>query len=132
MFKIVLKYIGYFSAFTGAVGVVGGLAWGIATWVQNRNSEVDKTNDIVLRVEQQYKSLVYNDSVQIATLKSLSSDMTTIKQVTSAIDRSYIEHLKTDKRYDELIRYMDEIRTEIKKNGNNTYPIVLKQDNGTR
>jgi hypothetical protein len=124
MFKVVLKYIGYFSAFAGAIGVVGGMAWAVATWVQNRNTEVDSTKDIVLRVEQQYKSLVYNDSIQIATLKSLSTDLASVKQVTSAIDRSYVEHLKADKRYDELIKYMDEIRTELKKN--NSFPTVLR------
>ena len=124
MFKVVLKYIGYFSAFAGAVGVVGGMAWAVATWVQNRNTEVDSTKDIVLRVEQQYKSLVYNDSIQIATLKSLSVDLASVKQVTSAIDRSYVEHLKADKRYDELIKYLDEIRTDLKKN--NSFPTVLR------
>lgn len=130
MFKVILKYLGYFSAFTGAIGVVAAMAWGIATWVNERNNEVDQTTIAVQRVEQLSKQIIHNDSIQTILLRSLSDDIGDVKTTTKALDKSYRDHLKADKRYDELILYMEEFKQELKKNG--TGLTVSMPANGTQ
>jgi uncharacterized membrane protein YhiD involved in acid resistance len=122
--KIILKYLGYFSAATGAIYTI----YLVSAFFVNMQNSIEKTMNTSAKIEleqtnqsEKIKSIEY-EVIQINAAQSKQ------KSFNFAIDKSWSDHLKKSKDLiDEYTKYLElQIQEEKKKNFRDS--VMLKID----
>ena len=112
-----------------ASGVVVIISIGTFVYTQGQKTEREKLKDT--STEMKVDKLIVSDSIKNVKIDQILSNqsqyLTSQKEMNKSLDnlnKSYINHLKTEKKVDQLIEYLE----DVKKNGEiNLFPIVYKQ-----
>lgn len=115
----ILKYLGNFIIIATSAAFV----WQVAKFViENERNQKDQ--------EMQYQQSAKNDSIMIYEIRGLRKDISNVKNdisdvqktvdrhtvMLNALDKSYTQNLKNDKKFDVLLEYMTNLKDELKKN----------------
>ena len=111
-------------------GVIGGAmaVLGVVTLIYTQGVKAEQKKAQNSTIESKVDKLIVSDSIKsfkidqvLVNQEKFGERQKDIETKVDNLNRSYINHLKTDKKVDELINYLD----GIKKNGEtNLYPIV--------
>ena len=122
--KIILKYLGYFSAVVGAVTTI----YFIGVFFANLQNSIDKIGNSVVEVN----TKVTDQGGKIESIeyevKEISSIQIKQGSFNNAIDRSYRDHLKMSKDLiDEYTKYLEmQIENEKKKSFSDSVSQTIK------
>lgn len=113
--KLLLKYLGYFSAIAGALATI----YGVAVFFTNMQSNIKAVANTVTEIKME-------QSDQSKKIESIEYEVMSISNVqlkqglfNRAIDKSYGDHLRKSKDLiDEYVKYLELQKEDEKKNGN--------------
>jgi hypothetical protein len=108
--------IGYVSAFAGLVGIV----IGAYVYLEGIPKRAEASN-----IQTQYVVKAYADTT-FFLINRIESSIYSQGYRLDNLKASYVNHLKTDNKLDELIKYFEATQAELKKNGTYLFPIVQK------
>ena len=124
--KIILKYLGYFSAVVGAVTTI----YFIGVFFANLQNSIDKIGNSVVEVNTKVTTQGGKIESIEYEVKEISSIQIKQGSFNNAIDRSYRDHLKMSKDLiDEYTKYLEmQIENENKKSFSDSVSQTIKYD----
>ena len=124
--KILLKYLGYFSAVVGAVTTI----YFIGVFFANLQNSVERIGNSVVRLEDKVTTQGGKIESIEYEVKEISSIQIKQGSFNNAIDRSYRDHLKMSKDLiDEYTKYLEmQIENEKKKSFSDSVSQTIKYD----
>ena len=120
-------------AFKWIGGIIGGVMAivGVVTIIYTQGIKAEQKRYKESTVENKIDKLIVSDSIQSIKIDEVLSNQTnftteqaSINSKLDNLNKSYINHLKTDKKVDELIQYLEDVKKNNSINGTSSWWIA--------
>jgi hypothetical protein len=100
----------WITAVISTIAMVGGIAWGMALWVNNQNLKANKTDNLEILIKEVIDTL----SVHGRKIGSLSGNMVELVKKQDAFTKSYVMYVKTNTKFtNDFMKYMEGLSFEV-------------------